>query len=85
MDILFNRQSLFLLVPTVFLFSPTSSIIRIMQTSGSIRKTNEKKLVPFFYFMFRYIEDALSLHNLMATSITLKLIYKLQQIDQGLF
>jgi hypothetical protein len=38
-----------------------------MQTSGSIRKTNEKKLVPFFYFMFRYIEDALSLHNLMAT------------------
>ena len=74
MDILFNRQSSFLLVPTVFLFSPTSSIIRIVHTSGSLHKTSEKKLVPFFYFMFRYIEDALSLHNLMAMSIILKLI-----------
>jgi len=53
MDIFVNKQSTYLLVPHVLLFASTSSFIRMMQTSGSLHKTNEHKLAVFFYFTFR--------------------------------
>jgi hypothetical protein len=63
-DVFFNRQSAYLWVTTVLLFSPTCSFIRTRQTSyrGFSRK-NEKKLARSFDFTFRYIDDVLSLNN----------------------
>ena len=60
----FNRQSAYLWVQTVLLFSPTCSFIRSRQISyrGFSRK-NEKKLARSFNFTFRYIDDVLSLNN----------------------
>ena len=62
----FNRQSAYLLVQIVRLFSPTCSFIRMMQTSirGFLRKTkNERKLARSFNSMFRYINDVISPSN----------------------
>ena len=57
MDVFFNRQSAFLCVQTVILFSLTCSFIRTRQISY------EKKLDPFLNSTFRSIDDVLSLHN----------------------
>ena len=57
MDVFFNRQSEFLCVQTVILFSLTCSFIRTRQTSY------EKKLDPFLNSTFRYIDDVLSLNH----------------------
>ena len=54
----FNRQSAFLWIPIVLLFSPTCF------TQGLLR-TNEKKLARTFNFMFCNINDALSINNFM--------------------
>ena len=64
MDMFFNRQSAYIWVQTVLLFSPTCYFIRMRQTSyrGFSRK-NEKKLARSFNFTFRYIDDVLSLNN----------------------
>jgi hypothetical protein len=61
----FHRQSAFLRVPTVFVFSRTNSIIRMKQTSyrGLLLKKNKKSLAQTFNFTFRYIDDVLSLNN----------------------
>ena len=63
-DVFFNRRSAFLWVLKVFPFPPTYCFIRMRQTSymGFLRKS-EKKLARFFNFMFRYIDDVLSLNN----------------------
>ena len=59
--IFFNRQSSFLWVHTVFLFSSTSTFIRLRQISYSGFSRNEKKLGRFFIFTFHYIGHVLLL------------------------
>jgi hypothetical protein len=59
--IFFNRQSSFLWVQTVFLFSSTSTFIRLRQISYRGFSRNEKKLGRFFNFTFHYIGDVLLL------------------------
>jgi len=63
--VFFNRESAYLWLQTVLLFSPTCSVIRMRQSSyiGFSRK-NEKKLARSFKFTFHYIiDDVLSLNN----------------------
>ena len=53
--VVFNRHSIFQRVPTVFLFSPIYSFIRMRQTLyKDLLKKNEKKLALSFNFKFRY-------------------------------
>ena len=66
MDVFFNRQSAYLWVQTVFLFSPICSCIRMRQTSyRSFSRKEKKKQVRSFDCTFRYIPvgDVLSLNN----------------------
>jgi len=62
--VFFNRESAYLWLQTVLLFSPTCSVIRMRQSSyiGFSRK-NEKKLARSFKFTFHYIDDVISLNN----------------------
>ena len=64
-DVFFNRQSAYLWVQAVLLFSPTCSFIRMRQTSyrGFSRKTKRSYPDPLISFTFRYIDDVLSLNN----------------------
>ena len=64
-DVFFNRQSAYLWVQAVLLFSPTCSFIRMRQTSyrGFSRKTKRSHPDPLISFTFRYIDDVLSLNN----------------------
>ena len=64
MDVFFNRQSAYLWVQTVFLFSPTSFLYSDEADfiQGFLKKS-EKKLARSFNFTFRYIDDVLSLNN----------------------
>ena len=55
----FKRQSAYLWVQTVLLFSPTYSLF----VWGRLLKKKEKKLAQSFNFTFRYINDVLSLNN----------------------
>ena len=57
-DIFFNRESAFSLVPTVLHFQPTFSFTLI-----GLLKKNEKQQSQSFNFTFRYIDDVLSLNN----------------------
>ena len=60
----FKRQSVYLWVQPVLLFSPTCSCIRMRQTSYiGLLKKNEKKLARIFNLTLRYIYDILSLNN----------------------
>ena len=57
-DIFFNRQLAFSLVPTVLLFQPTFSF-----TLTGLHKKNEKPQSQSFNFTFCYTENVLSLNN----------------------
>ena len=64
MNVFFKRQSAYLWVQTVLLFSPTWSFI--FYETGFIQgllKKNEKKLARSFNFTFRYLHDVISLRN----------------------
>jgi hypothetical protein len=63
-DVFFNRQSAYLWLQTVLLFSPSCSFIRMRQISyrGFSRKT-KWKLARSFKFTFHYIDGVLSLNN----------------------
>jgi hypothetical protein len=55
-DMFFKRQSVYLWVQPVLLFSPTCSCIRMRQTSYiGLLKKNEKKLAQIFNLTLRYI------------------------------
>ena len=58
-DVFFNRQSAYLWVQTVLLFSPTCSLIHMRL----LKKNEKKQLARSFNFTFRYIDDVLSLNN----------------------
>ena len=59
MDVVFNRQSVFLWIHTVLLFSSKYETDFIQ---GHL-KISKKKLSRSFIFTFRYIDDVLSLNN----------------------
>jgi hypothetical protein len=55
-NVFFNRQSAYLWVQIVPLFSPTCSFIRMRQTSYRGFKKKEQKLARSFNNTFRYID-----------------------------
>jgi hypothetical protein len=64
-DVFFNRQSAYIWVPTVLVFSLTCSFIRMRQISykGFSRKTKRGYPSRSFNFTFRHVDDILSLNN----------------------
>jgi hypothetical protein len=63
-DVFVNRQSAYIWVQTVLLFSSTCSFYSYeADFIQGLLRNNEKKLARSFNFTFRYIDDILSLNN----------------------
>ena len=63
-DVFLNRQSAYLWLQTVLLFSSICYFMRVRQTSYRVFLTkNEKMLARSFIFIFHYIDDVLSLNK----------------------